>query len=178
MYLAYSLLLTLGVVVLIPYFIVQALRHGKYIAGLRQRLGSIQPPGDTSKPVIWIHCVSVGETQAARPLIEQLKVNYPDYQLVVSTTTNTGQKLAQTILNKTVERVFYFPFDWRWVVRRALKTVNPRAVIIMETELWPNFFRECRSRQIPLLLVNGRISTNLFVAIQSSGPLLAGSFRV
>ena len=66
MYLAYSLLLSLGLVVLIPHFLFQALAHGKYIAGLRQRLGSV--PGVSTKPVIWLHCVSVGETQAARPL--------------------------------------------------------------------------------------------------------------
>ena len=71
MYLGYSLLLSLGLVVLIPHFLFQALAHGKYIAGLRQRLGSVPPIN--GKPVIWLHCVSVGETQAARPLAKRLK---------------------------------------------------------------------------------------------------------
>ena len=83
MYLAYSLLLTLGFVVLIPHFLFQALAHGKYIAGLRQRLGSIPPVN--GKPVIWLHCVSVGETQAARPLAQRVKQEFPHHALVDTT---------------------------------------------------------------------------------------------
>ena len=85
MYLAYSLLLSLGLIVLIPHFLFQALAHGKYIAGLRQRLGSVPPVN--GKPVIWLHCVSVGETQAARPLAKRLKQQFPHHALVVSTIT-------------------------------------------------------------------------------------------
>lgn len=156
MYLAYSLLLTLGLVVLIPHFLFQALAHGKYIAGLRQRLGAV--PRVDGKPVIWLHCVSVGETQAARPLAQRLKQEFPHHALVVSTTTLTGQTLARDVFRNQAESVFYFPFDWRWSARRALKTINPAAVLIMETELWPNFLRECKARGIPVGLVNGRIS--------------------
>jgi 3-deoxy-D-manno-octulosonic-acid transferase len=160
MYLAYSLLLSLGLIVLIPHFLFQALAHGKYIAGLRQRLGSL-PPVD-GKPVIWLHCVSVGETQAARPLAQRVKQEFPHHALVVSTITLTGQKLARDVFRTQAESVFYFPFDWRWSVRRALKTINPAAVLIMETELWPNFLRECKARNIPVALVNGRISRQSF----------------
>ena len=160
MYLAYSLLLSLGLLVLIPHFLFQALAHGKYIAGLRQRLGSV--PAVEGQPVIWLHCVSVGETQAARPLAQRLKREFPHHALVVSTTTLTGQNLARDVFKAHAESVFYFPFDWRWSVRRALKTINPAAVLIMETELWPNFLRECRAREIPVALVNGRISRQSF----------------
>src|SRR5215204_83312 len=160
MYLAYSLLLSLGLIVLIPHFLFQALAHGKYIAGLRQRLGSVPPVN--GKPVIWLHCVSVGETQAARPLAQHLKQEFPDHALVVSTITLTGQKLARDVFRNQAASVFYFPFDWRWSVRRALKTMNPAAVLIMETELWPNFLRECKARRIPVALVNGRISQQSF----------------
>ena len=160
MYLAYSLLLSLGLVVLIPHFLFQALVHGKYIAGLRQRLGSI--PRVNSKPVIWLHCVSVGETQAARPLAQRVKQAFPHHALVVSTITLTGQKLARDVFRTQAEGVFYFPFDWRWSTRRALKAINPAAVLLMETELWPNFLRECKARQIPVALVNGRISRQSF----------------
>ena len=154
MYAVYSLLLTVGLVVLIPRFLVQALLHGKYIDGLRQRLGSL-PPIRTDKPGIWIHCVSVGETQAARPLIELLSKEFPDHSLFVSTITNTGQTLAQDLFKNSVAGVFYFPFDWRWTVRRALRTVKPDVVLIMETELWPNFLRECRDLRIPVALKGG-----------------------
>lgn len=160
MYLAYSLLLSLGLLVLIPHFLFQALAHGKYITGLRQRLGSVPAVG--GKPVIWLHCVSVGETQAARPLAQRLKREFPHHALVVSTITLTGQNLARDVFKGQAESVFYFPFDWRWSVRRALKTINPAAVLIMETELWPNFLRECRAREIPVALVNGRISRQSF----------------
>ena len=156
MYLAYSLLLSLGLLVLTPLFLFKALAHGKYVAGLRQRLGSV--PATGGKPVIWLHCVSVGETQAARPLAQRLKEQFPQHALVVSTVTLTGQTLAQNVFRTTAESVFYFPFDWRWSVRRALKAINPVAVVIMETELWPNFLRECKAREIPVALVNGRIS--------------------
>lgn len=160
MYLAYSLLLSLGLFVLIPHFLFQALAHGKYIAGLRQRLGAI--PSTNGKPVVWLHCVSVGETQAARPLAQRLKREFPQHALVVSTITLTGQKLARDVFRNQAESVFYFPFDWRWSARRALKAVNPAAVLIMETELWPNFLRECKAREIPVALVNGRISRQSF----------------
>jgi 3-deoxy-D-manno-octulosonic-acid transferase len=160
MYLAYSLLLSLGLIVLIPHFLFQALAHGKYIEGLRQRLGTL--PRVDGKPVIWLHCVSVGETQAARPLAQRVKREFPHHALVVSTTTLTGQKLARDVFRTQAESVFYFPFDWRWSVRRALKTINPAAVLIMETELWPNFLRECKARNIPVALVNGRISRQSF----------------
>jgi 3-deoxy-D-manno-octulosonic-acid transferase len=160
MYLAYSLLLSLGLLVLIPHFIFQALAHGKYIAGLKQRLGSV--PSIKERPVIWLHCVSVGETQAARPLAQRLKQQFPHHALVVSTITLSGQTLARDVFRNHAASIFYFPFDWRWSVRRALKAINPSAVLIMETELWPNFLRECKAREIPVALVNGRISRQSF----------------
>jgi 3-deoxy-D-manno-octulosonic-acid transferase len=162
MYLAYSLLLTLGLLVLIPHFIYQAIAHGKYVEGLGQRLGKLEQIHKTSRPVIWLHCVSVGETQAARPLVKKLRDAFPEHALVVSTITATGQKLARQVFEGEAESVFYFPFDWRWTVRRALNAVNPELVLIMETELWPNFLRECSSRNIPIALVNGRISRQSF----------------
>ena len=160
MYLAYSLLLSLGLLLLSPYFLFQALAHRKYITGLRERLGSL--PKIDRQPVVWLHCVSVGETQAARPLVERIKRELPDHALVVSTVTLTGQKLARDLFGTQGARVVYFPFDWRWSVRRALNAIAPSVVVVMETELWPNFLRECKAREIPVALVNGRISRKSF----------------
>jgi 3-deoxy-D-manno-octulosonic-acid transferase len=112
-----------------------------------------------SRPVIWLHAVSVGEFLAARPLIDRIKSEFPSYRLIVSTTTLTGQRLARVHL---FDGIFYFPFDWKFSVRRAIDWVKPSVVIIIETELWPNFLRECRSRGIVTLLVNGRISLRSF----------------
>ena len=170
MYLGYSLLLSLGLIILIPHFLFQALAHGKYVAGLRQRLGSIPPVN--GKPVIWLHCVSVGETQAARPLAKRLKQQFPHHDLVVSTITLTGQTLARDVFRNQAASIFYFPFDWRWTVRRALKTINPAVVLIMETELWPNFLRECKTRRIPVALVNGRISRQSYRRYRLIKPFL------
>ncbi|HSK62403.1 MAG TPA: glycosyltransferase N-terminal domain-containing protein, partial [Pyrinomonadaceae bacterium] len=160
MYLAYSLLLSLGLLLLSPFFLFQALAHRKYIEGLRERLGSV--PKLDQQPVVWLHCVSVGETQAARPLVERIRKELPHHALVVSTVTLTGQKLARDLFRTQAARVVYFPFDWRWTVRRALTAINPAVVVVMETELWPNFLRECKAREIPVALVNGRISLKSF----------------
>jgi len=160
MYLAYSLLLSLGLLLLSPYFLFQALAHRKYIDGLRERFGFV--PTFDQQPVIWLHCVSVGETQAARPLVERLRKELPHHALVVSTVTLTGQRLARDLFRTQAARVFYFPFDWRWTVRRVLNAVNPAVVLVMETELWPNFLRECKVREIPVAIVNGRISRKSF----------------
>jgi 3-deoxy-D-manno-octulosonic-acid transferase len=160
MYLAYSLLLSLGLLLFSPYFLFQALAHRKYIDGLRERLGFVPPLN--GQPVIWLHCVSVGETQAARPLVERLRRELPHHALVVSTVTLTGQKLARDLFQTQAARVFYFPFDWRWTVRRVLRAINPAVVLVMETELWPNFLRECQAQEVPVAVVNGRISRKSF----------------
>ena len=162
MYFVYSLLLTLGFLVLLPRFLVDAFRKGKYVAGLGERLGKLTPLQASSLPIVWLHCVSVGESQAARPLIAGIRQRFPNHRIVVSTTTLTGQKLARDIFKTEVERVFYFPFDWRWTVRRSLNAIRPNSVLIMETEIWPRFFKECQSRGIPLAIVNGRLSSQSF----------------
>lgn len=162
MYFVYSLLLTLGFLILLPRFLFDALRHGKYVAGFRQRLGSLPEIESEGRPVVWLHCVSVGETQAARPLVLALRRRFPNHLLVVSSITRTGQNLAHQIFKNEVEHIFYFPFDWRWSVRRALNAIKPTSVLIMETELWPGFLRECRVRQIPVAVVNGRLSRQSF----------------
>ena len=158
MYFIYSLLLGLGFLILIPRFLLDAFRHGKYVAGFRERLGSVAPLPKDGGPVVWIHCVSVGEAQAARPLVAGIREQYPNYLIVVSTTTLTGQNLAREVFKHDAAKVSYFPFDWRCVVRRSLRAIKPAVVLIMETELWPGFLRECQRQKIPVAIVNGRLS--------------------
>ncbi|MBV9927106.1 MAG: 3-deoxy-D-manno-octulosonic acid transferase [Acidobacteria bacterium] len=162
MYFLYSILLGIGVLALLPRFLLDAARHGKYAAGLAERAGSLPKFDAGGRPVVWLHCVSVGEAQAARPLARALLEEYTGHTLVVSTTTLTGQRVAREAFAGQAALVFYFPFDWAWSVRRALRRVNPAAVLLMETELWPRFFRECRRRGVPIALVNGRISEKSF----------------
>jgi 3-deoxy-D-manno-octulosonic-acid transferase len=174
MYLAYSLLLTIGFIALTPRFLIAALRHGKYVAGLRERLGKLPPIETGGRPVIWLHCVSVGEAQAARPLVDALIARFPSHCLVVSTTTLTGQKFARQVFSESAAAIFYFPVDWAWTVRRVLGTVNPTAVLLMETEIWPLLLRECRRRKIPVVLVNGRISERSFRNYKLLGRFIRG----
>ncbi|HEX8174689.1 MAG TPA: 3-deoxy-D-manno-octulosonic acid transferase [Pyrinomonadaceae bacterium] len=162
MYLLYSLLFTLGILLLSPRFILDAFSHGKYVEGLRERLGRLPLIPSEGAPIIWLHCVSVGETQAARPLARLLLEKFPRHKLVVSTVTRTGQRVAREVFRNEAAAVIYFPFDWAWTVRRALTQVNPEIVLVMETELWPRFMLECRRRSIPVALVNGRLSEKSF----------------
>src|SRR4030088_2512660 len=162
MYLLYSLLLTVGFVVMLPWFAVDALSSRKYITGLRQRLGNLPKILPDDRPLIWLHCVSVGETEAARPLVRALLERFPYYRLVISTTTVTGQRIARDAFGSDAAAVIYFPIDWAWTVGRVLRTLRPAAVLIMETELWPHLLRECHRRAIPVALINGRISITSF----------------
>ncbi|MGB7219304.1 MAG: 3-deoxy-D-manno-octulosonic acid transferase [Vicinamibacterales bacterium] len=162
MYLAYSLLALIVFVFVSPYFVYQAIRHHKYVGSLGQRLGylpvSFNVDGEES---IWIHAVSVGEALTARALVEDLKTRYPRLRLFVSTTTLAGQQVARRSLQH-VDAVFYFPFDWAFSVRRTLRLVKPRLFVMMETEIWPNLLRECRTRNVKTMVINGRISSRSY----------------
>ncbi len=158
MFILYSVLLTVAFVILLPRFLHDATRRGKYAAGFRQRLGRLPAFDAEGKPVIWLHCVSVGETQAARPLVDELLKNFPGHKLVISTITKTGQEVAQNLFADKAALIFYFPFDWKFAVRRALKIVNPQVVLLMETELWFNFLRVAHKSNVKVAIVNGRLS--------------------
>ena len=162
MYAVYSLLTLAVFVVVSPYFVYQAIRYKKYIGSLRQRLGylpiSFNLDGEES---IWIHAVSVGEVLTARALAADLKARYPRLRLFLSTTTIAGQQVARRSLTD-VDAIFYFPFDWTFIVRRTMRLVRPRLFIMMETEIWPNLLRECRRRGVKTVLINGRISSRSY----------------
>ena len=162
MYFIYSLLLTLGFIILLPRFALDALRSGKYVTGLRQRLGNLPAINSKGKPVIWLHCVSVGEAQAAQSLVREISNRFPKLALVISTTTVTGQQVAGELFRDQAAAVFYFPIDWAWTIRRVLSKLQPAAILVMETELWPRMFREAGKREIPVALLNGRISDKSF----------------
>jgi 3-deoxy-D-manno-octulosonic-acid transferase len=163
MYLVYSLLTLLVFVVVSPYFAYQAIRYKKYIGSLRERLGylpiSFNLDGEQS---IWIHAVSVGEALTARALAADLRARYPRLRLFLSTTTIPGQQVARASLGAVVDAVFYFPFDWAFIVRRTLNLVNPRLFIMMETEIWPNLLRVCRKQGVKTIVINGRISSRSY----------------
>jgi 3-deoxy-D-manno-octulosonic-acid transferase len=168
-YFIYSLLMGLAAFLLTPYWLVQGLRHGKYLSNLIERLG-LSFPALTNLPAeragaIWIHAVSVGEVLSGVTLARQLKAAYPDRRLIVSTTTITGQTLARERMS-FADAVIYFPLDWVFCVRRAFQAVRPSLVVVLETEIWPNFLREAGQRKIPVLFVSGRISDRSFARYQ------------
>jgi 3-deoxy-D-manno-octulosonic-acid transferase len=183
MYALYSLLTAAGMLLLSPYFLVRGLMDGKYLGHVRERLGWGFPPGLRSGRresrrgrTIWIHAVSVGEVLAAQPLARQLKERYRERRLVISTTTATGQRLARERM-QFADAIFYFPLDWKGPVRRALKMVQPEAVIIVETEIWPNFLRECRRARVPVAFVNGRLSERSFRGFRRAVSFSGGVLR-
>jgi 3-deoxy-D-manno-octulosonic-acid transferase len=169
-YFAYSLLTGLAALLLLPYWLIRGLRHGKYLSNLGERLG-FSFPSLSALPVerpgaIWIHAVSVGEVLSGVALAQKLKQAYPKRPLMVSTTTITGQTLARERM-PFADAVIYFPLDWAFCVRRALRAVKPLLVVVLETEIWPNFLREAGRRKIPVIFVSGRISDRSFARYQS-----------
>jgi 3-deoxy-D-manno-octulosonic-acid transferase len=162
MYLAYSALLVLWLLISSPYWLIQMTRHGKYRAGLRERLGGVPDRLRTAspQPTIWVHAVSVGEVLAVSGLISELQTRHPRHRVVVSTTTDTGQKLARKRFGD--DNVFYFPLDLPFAVRRYLSVLKPQLIIVAETEFWPNFFRIAKPSGARIAVVNARISDRSF----------------
>lgn len=171
MYFLYRILTAAAMFLLAPYYALRGWRRGEPSRTLRERFGGVSgdliararkpAPNGSRAGAIWIHAVSVGEVLAAAPLVEGLKQNFPDCAVVVSTTTETGQRLARQRL-QCADGIFYFPLDWIIPVRRALRAIGPSLVIVMETEIWPNFLREARKMGIAVIFANARISERSF----------------
>jgi 3-deoxy-D-manno-octulosonic-acid transferase len=158
MYLFYSLLLGLSLLITLPYWLIQMTRHGKYRAGLRQRLGWVRSDliAVAGKPVIWVHAVSVGELVAVGGVIEELKRRFPSHRVLLSTTTATGNRLANRRFGE--KDVFYFPLDFGFAIRPYLRALRPELVVIAETEFWPNFLHLAKQSGAQIAVINSRIS--------------------
>jgi 3-deoxy-D-manno-octulosonic-acid transferase len=159
MYVLYSVLLAIFLLLTLPYWLAQMMHHGKYRAGLRQRFGAVPPhlAAATNKSTIWVHAVSVGEVVASSAVITALQESH---RIVISTTTNTGQKLAAQRFGQ--ENVFYFPLDFSFAVRPYLDVLKPDLVVIAETEFWPNFLRLAKRNGARIAVINCRISDRSF----------------
>jgi 3-deoxy-D-manno-octulosonic-acid transferase len=161
-YLLYSLVLALVILLSLPYWLYQILRHGKYRNGLTERLGRVparltatgaHSPRDR---VIWIHAVSLGEVLAVSGLVEQIRRNFPRHRVLISTTTDTGQVLARKRFGEA--NVFYFPMDFAFAIRPYLRILQPELIVLAETEFWPNFLRLAHASGARIAVVNARIS--------------------
>jgi len=161
----YNIVLVILLPVVVLYLLWRLVVQGKSRAGLAQRLGilpdSVRALKNTEGPTIWVHAVSVGEVAAAEPILQQLRLAEPTSQIILSTTTPTGQKMAAK-LDLDIEALIYFPFDFPGITERVLRTLSPDLIILMEAELWPNLFAAAHARNIPLAVLNGRISDTAF----------------
>ncbi|HEX4786344.1 MAG TPA: 3-deoxy-D-manno-octulosonic acid transferase [Candidatus Sulfotelmatobacter sp.] len=176
-YFLYSFTLALAMLVSLPYWLYQMLRHGKYRAGLAERLGRVpqrlldaaKAPAHSAVPeagegrtgpcpgrIIWIHAVSVGEVLAVSGLVEKVQRDFPDHRVLLSTTTDTGQALARKRFGEA--NVFYFPMDFGSAIRPYLRALQPEVVVLAETEFWPNFLRLAHASGARIAVVNARIS--------------------
>ncbi|MFC1765870.1 3-deoxy-D-manno-octulosonic acid transferase [Planctomycetota bacterium] len=157
-----------------PLVLYRALRHGRYRKGWGHRFGHISRPSPQD-PCIWLHAVSVGETNAAQGIIGQLQQRYPRHDVVVSTTTDTGYARAKQLFSDTCT-VIYFPLDISWVMSRAFRQLNPCLCLLMELEVWPNFMHTAQQQQVPVVVVNGRISDNSYKSYKRFRALLRNAF--
>jgi len=155
----YNLALLAALVAGAPWWLWRMATTQKYRDGLRERLGRVTPrlrSAAETRPVIWLHAVSVGEVLAVSRLIEEIGNAFPAHRLLISTTTRTGQDLARSRFG--AERVFYCPLDLPWAIRAYLNALQPQLLILAETEFWPNLLNGCFRRNIPVVVVNARIS--------------------
>lgn len=175
--LIYNLLLFFAAIFAIPYYGLKMATTGKYRRSLGPKLGfgALASAGVLSgKPRIWVHAVSVGEVTAAAPIIRELYALFPDASIFLSTSTETGQQMANKLA--TGAYVIYYPLDIPCVVRKRLDQVRPDVFVPVETEVWPNFIRLCRKRGISVVMVNGRLSPRSFARYRSTRFFWRGIF--
>ncbi len=155
----YNVALLAGLVASAPWWLWKMATTHKYREGMAERLG--KTPARLAalagkRPIIWVHAVSVGEVLSVARMVKTLDAALPDYFVVVSTTTRTGQELARERFGR--ERVFYNPLDLPWAVRACLNSLQPQLLVLAETEFWPNLLSGCTRRRIPVAVVNARVS--------------------
>ncbi|KGI76665.1 lipid IV(A) 3-deoxy-D-manno-octulosonic acid transferase [Oleiagrimonas soli] len=156
MRLLYTLAMFIATPLLMLRLWARGMRYGDYHQRWRERFGLFASPAFKGRS-LWVHAVSLGEVNAAEPLIKALMARYPDWPMVVTTVTPTGSERVQQLFGDKVFHV-YLPYDLPFSVQRFLKRVQPRLAVIVETEIWPNLYAACHKRDIPLLIVNARLS--------------------
>lgn len=159
----YSALLLAVLILGAPWWLLRMATSGRYRAGLAGRLGWVPKQlqaAAAGREVVWVHAVSVGEVMAATQLIRELSAMRPEWLITVSTTTATGQRLAKERLPELP--VFYLPLDFAFVVRRYLRVLQPKLLVLMESELWPNLMLQCERTGVPMAVVNARVSDRSF----------------
>jgi 3-deoxy-D-manno-octulosonic-acid transferase len=173
-FLLYRVLQALASPILLVYLVLRGLRNPKYFPTLSERCGTIPSSWQqTVSASIWLHAVSVGEIIAAVPLIEEIRKRMPETAIFVSTATLAGRETAEKRLAGLTAGIFFVSLDYVWAVRRVLRRLRPSVVVILETEIWPNLFREAKRIGCGLIVVNGRISDRALPRYRRFAPLFA-----
>ena len=161
----------LALILVSPWLVYTALSKGKYREGFAAKFLGRVPWRRDNRPCIWLHAVSVGEVNLLAPLVMELERQLPQYECVVSTTTRTGYRLAQTRF--TGRLVFYCPLDFSWAVSAAMRRIRPDLLILAELELWPNLITTARKHGAKVAIVNGRLSESSWRGYRFIRPLMA-----
>ncbi|OQB88368.1 MAG: 3-deoxy-D-manno-octulosonic acid transferase [Verrucomicrobia bacterium ADurb.Bin118] len=175
----YNILFLIGFVLASPYYFWRMRRRGNWRAGFVQRLGRYDTKlkqAITNRHVLWMHAVSVGEVNLCTQLIRALEPRLPNLKIVVSTTTTTGMAELNRRLPSHITRIYY-PIDRKLYVARALGTIKPKAVVLVEAEIWPNFLWRARNQGVPVFLVNARLSARSYRRYKWFGFLFRPLFR-
>ena len=147
-----------------PYILYKMLTSERHRSGLYQRFGIVSERLST-KPGIWIHGASVGEIVTAKSIIDKIDEEFPEWETFISTSTNTGFSVAKQSFDS--KAVSYFPVDLSWVIKKVFRQVRPSYILLIELEIWPNFLVSAYEKNIPVIIVNGRISNKSFLAYRT-----------
>lgn len=155
----YGILSTIIFLTLLPFYYVIRAVNRKFLYGWREKFGDVEPQAGK---IIMLHGVSVGEVIALENLVRKIKETFTDCKIVITTGTKTGQDIAHKKYAKIADYITYFPFDVPFAVRAFLKKIKPSVILMSETEIWPNFVFYARKKNIPIYIINGRISDSTF----------------
>jgi 3-deoxy-D-manno-octulosonic-acid transferase len=145
-------------------------RYRRYRAGWSHRFGRIVRKDPALKKCIWLHAVSVGEVNAAKTIVKELENRFSNFEIVITATTDTGFARATEIFGAN-HKVFYFPFDFSWIMQRVFRNIQPTLCLLMEQEVWPNFVQIANQLHVPVVVVNGRISDKGFSRYKKIKPI-------
>jgi 3-deoxy-D-manno-octulosonic-acid transferase len=175
-YVAYSFLLSLCFVILVPlYFVRLRIRKGEPLF-LRERLGGRLPRRQGNRPLVWFHAVSVGEVLSLQSFVPELRKARPGVEIALSALTNTGFRMAREKV-EGVDHLFFIPFDFAFAVRKAFRRLKPDLLVLAESEFWPRLLREARRAGCPVLVVNGRVSERSFRRMRRFGTFIRPVLR-
>ncbi|MDZ4850536.1 MAG: 3-deoxy-D-manno-octulosonic acid transferase [Pirellulaceae bacterium] len=159
---AYFFNIVYGIAILfcLPWLIIRSIRTGRYQAGWKEKFFGYVPKVESANSVVWLHAVSVGEVQLLWTLVAGIEKRYPSCSLCISTTTQAGMEIAERAFSK--HTVFYLPLDFTWSVRQAMKRIQPKLLVLVELEVWPNLIRAAKRAGCAVVIVNGRLSKRSF----------------